>query len=81
VSLPLVGPFKYSLPVGRCPDAVVAVVVRVVVAVVLVVVVALLLKSRLPGLVYMSPLAILAEHHSGDRQSWLRHWEVDDVTG
>ena len=80
MSLPLVGPFKSSLPDGRCPDVVVAAVVRVVVAAVDVVVVALLLKSLLPEVVYMSRLAILAEHHSGVLGSRRRHREQSHVT-
>jgi hypothetical protein len=37
-------------------------------AVVVVVVVALLLKSLLPGVAYMSRLAMVAEHHSDFRR-------------
>lgn len=55
--------------------------VRVVVAAVDDVVVALFLKSLLPGVAYISRLAILAHHHSGDLQRWCRHREQGLVTG
>ena len=53
---------------------------RVVVAAVDVVAVALLLKSLLPGVVYMSRLAILAEHHSGGLRSNRRHRKQSHAT-
>jgi hypothetical protein len=69
VSLPPIGPLRYSLPAGWWPDAAVAFVVRLVAAVTVVVavVVALFLKSLLAGVAYISRLAMLADPHSDRR--------------